>query len=91
MLFTPLSVTVGTTPELSVARTVGQVTAVKFFPLSANRLMSLGQVTPNEGLRRSAGNNRFHRKLYNEIETVTKCNHLFDKEGNNCSCNVIED
>ena len=50
MLFTPLLVMVGTTPELSVAMTAGQVTAVKFFPLSANRLMSLGQVTPNEGL-----------------------------------------
>ena len=53
MFFTPLLVTVGTTPELSVAMTVGQVTAVKFFSLSANRLMSLGQVLPNEGLSTS--------------------------------------
>ena len=53
MFFTPLLVTVGTTPELSVAMTVGQVTAVKFFSLSAIRLMSLGQVLPNEGLSTS--------------------------------------
>ena len=53
MFFTPLLVTVGTTPELSVAMTVGQVTSVKFFSLSANRLMSLGQVLPNEGLSTS--------------------------------------
>ena len=53
MFLTPLLVTVGTTPELSVAMTVGQVTAVKFFSLSANCLMSLGQVLPNEGLSTS--------------------------------------
>ena len=53
MFFISLLVTVGTTSELSVAITVGQVTAVKFFSLSANRLMSLGQVLPNEGLSTS--------------------------------------
>ena len=86
MLFTPLLVTFGTTPELSVAMTVGQVIAVKFFPLSANRLMSLGQVAPKEGLSTSAGNNRFYLKLFNEIKTITKANHLCDEEGNNCNC-----
>ena len=64
MLFTPLLVTVETTPELSVAITVGQVTAVKFFPLSANRLISLGQVTPKEGLSTSGGNNRFMENYF---------------------------
>ena len=59
MLFTPLLVTVGTTSELSVATTVGQVTDIKFFPLSASRLMSLGQVTPNEGLSTSREKNVF--------------------------------
>ena len=63
MLFTPLLVTVVTTPELSVAITVGQVTAVKFFPLSAYRLMSLGQVTPNEGLSTSVAREPFSSKI----------------------------
>ena len=59
MLFIPLLVTVGRISELSVAITVGQVTAVKFFSLSANRLMSLGQVLPNEGLSTSVGKEPF--------------------------------
>ena len=63
MLFTPVLVTIGTTPELSVAITVGQVTAVKFFPLSANRVMLLGQVTPNEGLSTSEGKEPFSSEI----------------------------
>ena len=86
MLFTPLLVTFGTSPELSVAMTVGQVTAVKFFPLSANRLMSPGQVAAKEGLSTPGGSNRFYWKLFNGIKTITKPNPLCDEEGNNCNC-----
>ena len=68
MFLTPLLARVGTTPELSVAMTVGQVTAVKVFPLSANRLISLGQVTPKEGLSTSGGNKSFNRKLLFETK-----------------------